>query len=52
MYIDSSQLEYDITIGSSVDDQQTVEIINDGNIINDENIMIDKKNSSFYSHIF
>ena len=43
MYIDSSQLEYDITIGSSVDDQQTVEIINDGNIINDKNIMIDNK---------
>ena len=43
MYIASSQLEYDITIGSSVDDQQTVEIINDGNIINDKNIMIDNK---------
>ena len=41
MYIDSSQLEYDITIGSSVDDQQTVE--NDGNIITDKNIMIDNK---------
>ena len=43
MYIDSSQLEYDITIGSSVDDQQTVEIINDGNINNDKNIMTDNK---------
>ena len=43
IYIESSQLEYDVTIWSSDDDQHTVEIINDGKMIDEKNIIIDNE---------
>lgn len=44
--VTSSQLEYDVTVGSSVGDENTVEIINDNNILVENNIAHSKNDET------